>query len=46
MPDAVSIVSLMEQFNSSLTLGEEELSELVKSFKSTTFMLDPIPTKL
>jgi len=35
-----------EKFNSFTALGEEELSKLVKSSKSTTCMLDPIPTKL
>ncbi len=35
-----------EQFHSFSTIGEEELYKLVKSAKSTTCMLDPIPSKL
>ncbi len=35
-----------EQFHSFSTIGEEELYKLVKSAKPTTFMLDPIPSKL
>lgn len=46
MPDTVGTVSPKEQFHSSLALEGEELSELVKSSKSTTCMLDFIPTKL
>ncbi len=35
-----------EQFHSFSTRGEEELYKLVKSAKTTTCMLDPIPSKL
>ncbi len=35
-----------EQFHSFSTIGEEELYTFVKSFKQTTCMLDPIPSKL
>ncbi len=35
-----------EQFHSFSTIGEEELYKLVKSGKPTTYMLDPIPSKL
>ncbi|MGL5674454.1 MAG: reverse transcriptase family protein, partial [Plesiomonas shigelloides] len=35
-----------EKFHSFAAIGKEELSKLVKSSKSTTCMLDPIPTKL
>ena len=35
-----------EKLNSFTALGKEELSKLIKSSKSTTCMLDPIPTKL
>ncbi len=35
-----------EQFHSFSTIGEEELYKLVKSAKPTTYMLDPIPSKL
>ncbi len=38
--------SLEEQFHSFSTIGEEELYKLVKSAKPTTYMLDPIPSKL
>jgi len=35
-----------ERFVSFAAIGEEEFSKLVNSSKSTTYMLDPIPTKL
>ena len=35
-----------EKFDSFVAIGEEEFTKLVKSSKSTTCMLDPIPTKL
>ncbi len=35
-----------EQFHSFSTIGEEELYKLVKSPKPTTYMIDPIPSKL
>ena len=35
-----------EQFASFIAIGEEEFAKLIKSSKSTTCMLDPIPTKL
>jgi len=35
-----------EKFHSFPAIGEEELSKLFKSSKSTPCMLDPIPTKL
>ncbi len=35
-----------EQFHSFSTIGEEEFNKLVKSAKSTTCMLDLIPSKL
>ena len=35
-----------EKFHSFSAIGEKELCKLVKSSKSTTCMLDPIPTKL
>ncbi|MGL4481763.1 MAG: reverse transcriptase domain-containing protein, partial [Lactococcus garvieae] len=35
-----------EKFDSFTAIGEEELTKLVKSSKSTTCVLDPIPTRL
>ncbi len=35
-----------EKFDSFIAIGEEEFCKLVNSSKSTTCMLDPIPTKL
>ena len=35
-----------ENFHLFIAIGEEKLSKLFKSSKSTTCMLDPIPTKL
>jgi len=40
------VVSLRVKFGSFISIGEEEFSKLIKSYKSTTCMLDPIPTKL
>ncbi len=41
-----TIDPLKKQFHSFSTIGEEELYKLVKSAKTTTCMLDPIPSKL
>ncbi len=42
----VHYTSPEEQFHSFSTLGEEELYTIVKSAKPTTYMLQPIPSKL
>ncbi len=42
----VSYRSPVEQFHSFVSLGEEELYKLIKLSKSTTCMLDPIPSKI
>ena len=42
-PQTVHCSLLEEKFDSFIAIGEEEFTKLVKSSKSTTCMLDPIP---